>query len=145
MLSKPMKALACAVLLLTGPAAQAEDVLVESGYTEIMQEMVGNMQDIVFGIMVEDYDQVAVLAEAIAFHPEPDMGRQMALLKKLGMDAKSFTLHEDRIRQNALRLQKAASARDPEAVIEKFAALAESCSACHAAYRERIRSLIKRR
>lgn len=145
MLKTRTLALSCALLLLTSPATQAQDANPTTIYDEIMLNLAGNMQDILFGILVEDYAKVSNLAEAIAFHPEPDVEKKMALLKQLRVDAASFKLYQDRVRQNALKLQKAADRVDREEVLERFSALATSCTECHVSYRERVRELTRQR
>jgi len=124
--------------------SQAEEVITESGYSEIMLNLVGNMQNIVFGIMIEDYNQVANIAEDIAYHPGPELEKRNALLDKLGLEAITFKLHEDRVRQNALKLMRAAIKGDREETLQEYSNLAKSCTECHIAYREKVRSLIKK-
>lgn len=128
------------LLLLLSAPSQAEEVIFDSGYSEIMLDNANSMQNILFGIMVEDYSQVANIAEDIAFHPGPDLEKRLALLQKLDMEAVTFKLHEDKVRQNALKLMKAAEKKDRLEVLEKFGALTQSCTECHIVYREKIRS-----
>ncbi len=118
--------------------------MTESGYSEVMLDLIGNMQNILFGIMIEDYNQVTDIAEDIAYHPGPELEKRNALLKKLGLDAIAFKLHEDRVRQNALKLMKAASNKNLEETLEEYSNLAKSCTECHIAYRDKVRSLIKK-
>ncbi len=133
------------LLLLLSTASQAEEVIFDSGYSEVMQNNVSNMQDILFGIMVEDYKQVENIAEDIAYQPGPDLEKRLALLQKLEMEAVTFKLHEDKVRQNALKLMKAAEKKDRLEVLEKFSTLATSCTECHIGYREKVRSFQKGR
>lgn len=124
--------------------SQAEEVITESGYSEVMLNLASNMQNIIFGIMVEDYDQVSDLAENIAYHPGPELEKRIALLKKLNLDALSFKQHEDKIRQNALNLMRAAATKDRIRTLDRYSELAKSCTECHISYREKVRSFIKK-
>lgn len=139
---KLIKALPILFLFLLSPSSQAEEMITESGYSEVMLNLVGNMQNIIFGIMVEDYERVANIAEDIAYHPGPELEKRMALLKKLKLDALTFKQHEDKIRQNALNLMRAAIIKDRIRVLERYAELARSCTECHVTYREKVRSFI---
>lgn len=134
------------MLLLTSmaPTSQAKEMISESGYSEVMLNLVESMQNIVFGIMVEDYEQVENIAEDIAYHPGPELEKRIALLKKLNFDALSFKQHEDKIRQNALNLMQAAAIKDRVRTLERYAELARSCTECHITYREKVRSFIKK-
>ncbi len=133
--------LAFLLLAMNAAPAHSEGVISGSGYSETMLDMVNNMQNILFGIMVEDYNQVANIAEDIAYHPGPALEKRLALLDKLEMEAMTFKLHEDRVRQNALTLMKAAERPNRVEVLESFADLATSCTECHITYREKVRSL----
>lgn len=129
---------------LASPSQASEEIITESGYSEVMLNLVGSMQNIIFGIMIEDYEQVANIAEDIAYHPGPELEKRIALLKKLNLDALSFKQHEDKIRQNALNLMNAAAIKDRVRVLERYSELAKSCTECHITYREKVRSFIKK-
>ncbi len=142
---KKIKAIIVSILLFSlAPPSQAEELMTESGYSEVMLNLVENMQNILFGIMVEDYDQVSNLAENIAYHPGPELEKRIVLLKKLNFDALSFKQHEDKIRQKALGLMKAAAIKNRSRVLDRYAELARSCTECHITYREKVRSFIKK-
>ena len=143
-MTKTKTALIGILLFTLALPSQAEEVMTESGYSEVMLDLIGNMQNILFGIMIEDYNQVTNIAEDIAYHPGPELEKRNALLKKLGLDAIAFKLHEDRVRQNALKLMKAASNKNLEETLEEYSNLAKSCTECHIAYRDKVRSLIKK-
>lgn len=128
------------LIIMTAPA-QSENMMSSSGYSETMLDMASNMQNILFGIFVEDYNQVANIAEDIAYHPGPELEKRLALLKKLEMEAMTFKLHEDRVRQNAVELMKAAEKPNRLEVLEKFSQLATSCTECHITYRAKVRNL----
>lgn len=141
MLSKLKITLFAILLSISTAPAHSESMMTSSGYSETMLDMINNMQNILFGIMVEDYNQVANIAEDIAYHPGPELEKRLALLEKLEMEAMTFKLHEDQVRQNALLLMKAAEKPNRIDVLEKFSQLATSCTECHITYREKVRSL----
>ncbi len=134
------------LLFVLAPATQATDeqIITESGYSEVMLDLVNNMQNIIFSIMIEDYAQVNNIAEDIAYHPGPELEKRIALLNKLKLEAMTFKLHEDRVRQNALKLMKAAAKEYREETLKQYANLARSCTECHITYREKVRSFIKK-
>ncbi len=134
------------LLFILMPATQAseEEIITESGYSEVMLDLVNNMQNILFGIMIEDYGQVSNIAEDIAYHPGPELEKRIVLLNKLKLEAMTFKLHEDRVRQNALKLMKAADKADRAETLKQYANLARSCTECHITYREKVRSFIKK-
>lgn len=125
------------LILLMATSSQAE----EQSFKETMIGLLGNTQAIVEGIMREDYDKITTMAEAIAFHPSPSPGKRMAILNELGMESVSFTLFQDNLRNNALKVKKAAEQRNQKRVIESLSEMMQSCTNCHNSYRKRLRTL----
>lgn len=134
--------LSCALILglLFSPLSLAEQQTeAEQDYVVVMHGLVENMQSIVVAIMYEDYETMADLAENIAYHPGPSSDKRLTLLRKLGMEALTFRMYEDTIRQHALQLMGFAQKSDQVNVLKTYADLAQACTDCHNSYRAQIR------
>jgi AcrR family transcriptional regulator len=61
---------------------------------------------------------------------------RMHILSFMGADASAFRAYDAKTHHAARALEEAASRRDASAVISSFAALQDSCSACHQRFRK---------
>jgi hypothetical protein len=85
-------------------------------------------------VVLLSYDAAELFAEEMAREPKlsrpgpDDAGTLNALLPK------EFFTHQDTLIERANALGRAARARDDQALVQAFGALAQTCVACHAAY-----------
>ena len=101
----------------------------------IMQELSKNMQAVTDAISREDWAKVAEIAPLIADHPKPPQQEKVRILSFMGTDAGRFKAFDGKTHQTAKELGEIASKRDGAAVISSFAALQNSCLACHQSFR----------
>ena len=102
----------------------------------IMQDMGKNMQVITDGISREDWALVAKVAPLIADHPQPPLLEKMRILSFIGSDVATFKGYDGKTHEVAQALQQAALDGDGQGVISSFAALQNSCLACHERFRK---------
>jgi len=102
----------------------------------IMQELSKNMQTVTDAISREDWEQVAKTAPLIADHPQPPPEEKGRILSFLGFDASKFKGFDSQTHQAAKKLGEIAGTQDGYAIIETFAALQNSCLACHQSFRK---------
>ncbi|MBY0409813.1 MAG: cytochrome c [Burkholderiaceae bacterium] len=94
------------------------------------------MQVVADGISREDWEMVAKVAPLIADHPQPPPLEKMRILKFVGAEAGKFKGHDEKTHQAARALEQAAVRSDGQSVISSFAALQNSCLACHQTFRK---------
>lgn len=103
---------------------------------QIMQDMGKRMQVVADGISREDWEMVAKVAPLIADHPQPPPLEKMRILKFVSAEAGKFKEHDEKTHQAARALEQAAVRSDGQSVISSFAALQNSCLACHQSFRK---------
>jgi len=72
----------------------------------------------------------------IAEHPQPPFTEKVRILTFVGSDVSRFKRLDAQTHQAAKELEQAASRGDGQAVIKSFAALQNSCLACHQNHRK---------
>lgn len=102
----------------------------------IMRELGQDMQAATDGISREDWEQVAGAALRIADHRQPPLAERMRILGFVGSDAGRFRRFDEQTHQAAKDLEQAAGRGDGQAVVAAFAALQNSCLACHQNFRK---------
>ena len=102
----------------------------------IMRELGKNMQVVTDAISREDWVRVTDTAPHIAEHPQPPLGEKMRILGFVGSDAGRFKRFDEQTHQAARALEQAAKRGDGQSVIASFAALQNSCLACHQNFRK---------
>ena len=133
-----------AALLITGLSTQAVHAQeTPDDLKETMQELLASMQGIVEGIMTDDYTLISGMAENIAFHKGPSAKRRMAIANELGIEALTFRMFDDSLRQSALELKKAADKKNTQQVVDEYKELVKNCIACHSNYRKQLRVINK--
>lgn len=103
---------------------------------KIMQEMGKSMQAMTDGISREDWEVVARMAPLIANHPQPPLAEKLRILSFVGSEAGQFKGYDEKISQAAQALEQAAMRSNGQTVISSFAALQNSCLACHQSFRK---------
>ncbi len=98
---------------------------------KIMRDLDRHMRGIADAVSRKDWIVIANIAPAIADHPQPSMAERMRILSFMGGDASAFRAYDGKTHHAARALEEAASRGDAPAVISSFAALKDSCAACH--------------
>lgn len=102
----------------------------------IMQALGKEMQVVTDAISREDWLRVADTAPRIADHPQPPFGEKLRILTFIGSDVSRFKRLDKQTNQAAKKLEQAAMRGDGQAIIASFAALQNSCLACHQNFRK---------
>lgn len=123
-----------AVMLLSATAVADDQSL-----REIMVDLDADLSHMTSAMMREDFETIAEAAEAIAEHPQPGARERERLLRQLGGDAADFRGHDEAVHGFALKAVEAAEDRDMAEVYRYHRQIVESCLACHADFKDRIR------
>ena len=109
----------------------------------IMQGMRDNLVEISDGLLVDDFNQIARGAIAIAEHPRIPPAQVQLVAKELGEEMPAFKRIDTLVHDLALEINVAAEARDRNTAISGYAQMIDSCFACHATYKERVAGILK--
>lgn len=102
----------------------------------IMQDMDKNMQLITHAISGEDWTLVEKTAPLIANHPKPPMSEMLKIMAYMGKNMTTFKAYDVKTHDIATQLEISASSKEGADVISTFAALQNSCLACHQQFRK---------
>ena len=140
MMMKKLLGLANLALILVPAIALTDDT---TSLKEIMQGLRNNLVEISDGLLVDDFDQIARGAIAIAEHPRIPPAQVQLVAQELGEEMPAFKRIDTLVHDLALEIDVAAEARDRNAAISGYAQLIEGCFACHATYKERVAAVLK--
>ena len=128
---------ALAVVALPGTAVTSDTTL-----KTIMQEMRLNFLDISDGFLLDDFEQIADGALAIAEHPRIPPEQVQRVADELGAEMPVFKNFDVQVHELSLEIYKAAKDRDRAAAVTAYQGMVAACFACHAAYRERVAAVL---
>ena len=111
---------------------------------EIMQGLRDNVVEISDGLLTDDYALVARGAMAIAKHPQIPPEQEPLVAQALGPGMPVFKQFDVRVHDLSLEISAAAEAGDRATAISGFQDMIEGCFACHAAYKDRVASVLKK-
>lgn len=106
----------------------------------IMVKLGADLVAVSYALVTDDFDKVTESSEAMARHApisEADLARIRAAL---GPEMGAFEAADERVHLASVRLHEAAAARDTSAVLRQLADVQSGCVACHAQFRERLRT-----
>lgn len=106
----------------------------------IMQRMDGEMAALSHALWLQDYDQVAARAGAIAEHPHIAPEEVQRIQSALGTEMQRFDADDMRVHDASVALRDAAKARDTEGVLRHLSEVQAGCVSCHTQFRERLRT-----
>ena len=104
----------------------------------IMQGLRNNVFEITDGLLMDDFEQVAQGAIAIAEHPRIPADQVQLVAQELGPEMPAFKQIDTVVHDLSLKIHAAAEAHDRDAAITAYQRMLDGCFACHAAYKERI-------
>ncbi len=139
MMMKKLLGLASLVFVLVPAIALTGEA---TSLKEIMQGLRNNLVEISDGLLVDDFNQIARGAIAIAEHPRIPPAQVQLVAKELGEEMPAFKRIDTLVHDLALEIDVAAKARDRNAAISGYAQLIEGCFACHATYKERVAAVL---
>ena len=110
----------------------------ETTLKAIMVELRRNFVDISDGFLLDDFNQVAEAALAIAEHPRIPPQQVERVADELGAEMPVFKNFDVQVHELSLELYNAATDRDRAAAVSAYQRMVAACFGCHAAYRERV-------
>ena len=110
---------------------------------EIMQGLRNNVVDISDGLLMDDFEQVARGAIAISKHPRIPADQVQLVAQELGPEMPAFKALDTVVHDLSLEINAAAKARDSAAAITAYQRMLDGCFACHAAYKERVATVLQ--
>ena len=128
---------ALAIVALPGTAVTSDTTL-----KTIMQEMRLNFLNISDGFLLDDFEQIADGALAIAEHPRIPPEQVQRVADELGAEMPVFKNFDVQVHELSLEIYKAAKDRDRAAAVTAYQGMVAACFACHAAYRERVAAVL---
>jgi len=105
---------------------------------DIMQGLRNDLVEIADGLLMDDFEQVARGAIAIAEHPRIPADQVQLVAQELGPEMPAFKQIDTVVHDLSLEIHAAAEAHDRDAAITAYQRTLDGCFACHAAYKERI-------
>jgi hypothetical protein len=109
---------------------------------EIMQGLRDNLVDISDGLLMDDFEQVARGATAIAKHPAIPAAQVKLVAETLGPEMAAFKQFDTLVHELSLEINAAAEALDREAAVTGFKQMIDGCFACHGAYKDRVATVL---
>ena len=109
---------------------------------EIMQGLRDDLVEVTDGLLVDDFEQVARGAMAIAEHPRIPAAQVQLVAAELGPEMAAFKQLDMRVHDLSLEINAAAKALDRNAAISAYQRMIAGCFACHAAYKDRVAKVL---
>jgi len=109
----------------------------------IMQDLRYDTVKIFDALLTDDFAVVAETAERIADHPKiPDV-QVSRVVAELGPEMAAFKQFDMRVHDAAAAMRSAALHGDRAVMQRSFQDMTNGCLACHAAYRQRVKSALE--
>jgi len=131
--------LASLVFILTPAAALTAEAMT---LKEIMQGLRDDLVDISDGLFVDDFEQVARGAMAIAEHPPIPPAQVRLVAEELGLEMAAFKQLDTLVHELSLEINAAAEALDREAAVTGYKQIIDGCFSCHDAFKERVAAIL---
>ena len=142
--------LAGALVLTTGTQVPVHTQEIQTAPADTLRRplrllMVGlgqEMSRIGDGIWHEDYEMIRQGARAVANHPRVTVEEMAAIKNALNEQFPVFVGHDQAVHQTATQLAVAAQAQNMEDILRLKSELTQSCTTCHAAFRDDVRNAL---
>ena len=106
----------------------------------IMQALGAEMAKLTTALWIEDYAGITASASAIADHAHISEQELARIQRVLGEDMPAFETLDREVHEASVRLHEAAQARALDTIVDALGAVQSGCVACHARFRERLRT-----
>lgn len=110
----------------------------------VMQNLLQDTQDIVRGMMLEDYTIIFEAADRIASHPTPGLGIQVKLMRNMGGELPAFKALDGFVHDRAVSIRKASRAKDMHLVTREYNKLLNGCQSCHTQFKTRVSNILSK-
>lgn len=121
------------------PAATGGEPVDPLSLLGIMRGLESSMTRLHAGLWVEDFDEVAAAARAVAEHPQVPPEERIRIQSILGPDFPAFVTTDRTVHDAGIRLSERAMQRDTSGMLDALAQLQEACVSCHTSFRSRVR------
>jgi len=125
------------VLIMTFAATAAQPNL-----KEIMQGLRDDAVEIADGLLIDDFDRVALAAAGIADHAQIPPDQVQLVAAELGAEMATFKQFDVSVHDLSLSITEAAENKDYDRAIAEYQRMLSGCFGCHAAYRERVGAVL---
>ena len=106
----------------------------------IMQQLAVDMAALTHALFTDDYPAVTQRAAAVANHAPIAAADLQRIDAALGADMAEFETLDAATHSASVKLHEAATAQNVSAVLDQLSEVQASCVACHARFRERLRT-----
>ncbi len=114
----------------------------EPNLKEIMQGLRDDVVEISDGLLTDDFTRVAQGAARTANHPRIPPDQVQLVAAELGTEMAAFKQIDTSVHDLSLSIATAAEAKDRARVIADYQRMLTGCFACHAAYKDRVGSVL---
>ncbi len=114
----------------------------ESNLKVIMQGLRDDVVEITDGLLMDDFTKVAHGAVRIANHARIPDDQIRLVAAELGAEMATFKQIDNSVHDLSLSIAAAAEEKDRDRAIADYQRMLSSCLACHAAYKERVGTVL---
>lgn len=104
----------------------------------IMMGMSADMTALTQALWLEDYTMLSERARHLAGHVAISDDELARIRSVLGPDMAAFEAADEAVHEAAVRMSRAADARDTDQLLSELATVQRGCVACHAQFRSRL-------
>ncbi|HNP62960.1 MAG TPA: hypothetical protein PKH39_03440 [Woeseiaceae bacterium] len=130
------------LLLLAWFTALAAESEAEPGLKEIMQDLRDSLVEITDGLMLDDFDRIALGATGIAQHAPIPAFQATRIAEALGPEMPAFKQFDELVHTASIRIASAAREEDRDSVIVDYRRMVDGCLACHTAFKSRVSEVL---
>jgi hypothetical protein len=109
---------------------------------EIMQGLLADSNEIIEGLLIEDFDKVSRGAARISNHPQIPQKQVELVARELGAEMPVFKEYDTRVHDLSLSIAAAAGEGDRNRAIADYHQMLDGCFACHNAYKGRVAAIL---
>ena len=110
----------------------------------VMQNLLQDTQDIVRGMMLEDYTIISEAADRIAAHPAPGLGIKIKLMRTMGGELFKFKALDGAVHDRAVSIRKASRVKDMGLITIEYNRLLNGCQSCHTQFKTKISNILNK-
>jgi len=108
----------------------------------IMQGLRDDVVEITDGLLTDDFTRVAQGAVRIANHPRIPAAQIQLVAAELGTEMAAFKQIDTLVHELSLSIAAAAEEKDRARAIADYQRMLSGCFACHAAYKDRVGTVL---
>ena len=105
-----------------------------------MLGMSADIAGVMQALWLDDYDGLSERARHLADHAPISAAEIARIQSVLGAEMEAFEAADGVVHEAAVRMSKAADARDLDGLLKQLATVQRGCIACHNTFRDRLRT-----